>query len=72
VLDKVFWNELVKLLSDSSLLKKHAKEWLRKGSTRSRYNNELSGVNKIINDIDVQKARYAKAYGEGLLEFEQF
>jgi len=72
VLDKVFWDELVKLLSDSSLLKKYAREWLKRGSKKSRYDDELNGVGKIIKDIDAQKDRYAKAYGEGLLEFEQF
>lgn len=72
VLDQTIWRELVEFLQHTSEIKKYAEEWLR-----TQTNNELDKKEKVrldivLNKIKEEKQRYAKAYGEGTLEFEQF
>lgn len=71
-LDNKFWKELEKFLTDPSLLSKQAKVWVELQKSNSENNRELESLEVIIVKDKEEESRYAKAYGTGDLEFEQF
>jgi len=73
ILDGFLWVELQKFLTDPETLKEQARDWLRRAALRSSVDEQaqkklLTGLNKI----GEEELRYAKVYGSGTLEFEQF
>jgi site-specific DNA recombinase len=72
VLDKSFWKELVAFLKNPVLIKKQAEEWLRSQTNSDIDKQEKERLNGLINKTKEEEKRYAKAYGEGTLDFEQF
>jgi site-specific DNA recombinase len=73
ILDGFLWVELQKFLNDPETLKHQATEWLKKEVLRSSVDEQekkklLTGLGKIHEE----ELRYAKVYGSGTLEFEQF
>lgn len=71
VLDTIFWKELVKLLTNPKLLKEQASLWLNSQSDKRSQVEKLK-LAKLLQAVQEEEARYAQAYGKGLLEFEQF
>ena len=73
ILDKMVWGKLLKLLAKPELLEPIVKRWLNKhNNTTNKYQDELIRLSSTLNKLGDERARYAKAYGAGALEFEQF
>lgn len=73
LLDGLFWRELVKYLNDGRLLKKSAVQWLKLDNEIRDYDkDEESKIEGELNKIHEEEMRYAKAFGVGALDFEQF
>lgn len=67
------WGKLIKLLAKPELLEPIVKRWLNKhNNTTNKYQDELMRLSGTLNKLGDERARYAKAYGAGALEFEQF
>jgi len=72
VLDKAVWKELKKYLTKPELIKKHAKKWLKSQAHQDSNLKEKQRLNELIAKVVSEEERYAKAYGSGSLEFDQF
>lgn len=73
VLDGMLWNELKKRLNNYSQIKKYTEKWVKSLFTIGREDEiEQNRLNELIGKIAEEETRYAKAYGVGSLEFEQF
>jgi len=72
ILDTLVWRELVKYFTNPSLLKQQAVEWLKSQVFNEGERLEKAKLSAFINKIAEEEKRYSKAYGEGILEFEQF
>lgn len=71
-LDFVFWNELSALLTDAERLEAHADiSNLQFQQERSQPDNQTARVEQFITQIDAEMKRYNKAFGAGVMEFEQ-
>lgn len=72
ILDGLVWRELGKYLTEPSLLKKYAESWLKEQAENQELLQEKEKIKELfIKALDEEK-RYAKAYGEKMIEFEQF
>lgn len=72
ILDAVTWNELVKVLSNPEVLKKCVNQWMQIQANNEYDEMEKRKLNEAEAKITEEEKRYAKAYGAGTLEFEQF
>ena len=72
VLDALVWKELTNHLTDPKLLKKHAEEWLSDQANRSADTQERAKIQEQIDRLTEEINRYAKAYGGGAMEFDQY
>jgi len=72
ILDTITWNELVKVLTDPNVLKECVNEWMQIQANNDYDELEKRKLNKLMAKITEEEKRYAKAYGAGTLEFEQF
>lgn len=72
VLDKQFWDELSKLFNDPDLLWKQIVEWFAIQNNHSQDIAEKKRIDEALEKLNEEEKRYAKAYGSGALEFEQF
>lgn len=73
ILDRVFWEKLVAVLSNPELIKNYAQLWMKSQSILSSADKvELNKLQSLVVKIKQEEERYVKAYGDGLLEFEQF
>jgi len=73
LLDGLLWIKLKEFLSDPVALKSQAVRWVgthNEQSTGSQ--SETEAVQKMIRAIAEEEMRYAKAYGSGSLDFDQF
>lgn len=71
-LDEAFWKELLKFINDPIKLKESTQNWLQAQANNDTYYQEKKRLESVIGKIIEEENRYAKAYGEGALEFEQF
>lgn len=73
VLDGLFWNKLQEILTNPDLLKKQAGKWLNQQSSFSETSaDETEKLKKQTENLKEEGIRYAKMYGEGAIETEQF
>lgn len=73
ILDAMLWRELRKHLNDYSLIKKYAEKWVKSLMIVGNDDqNERRRLSDLIIKLSDEQTRYAKAYGAGTLEFEQF
>ncbi len=73
VLDNQIWNELVKFINNPELLMKYANEWLKFQSvSNTNANEDKQRLSDLIKSVHEEEMRYAKAYGIGSLDFDQF
>lgn len=72
ILDGMVWNELMKFVKNPVLLKKKVEEVLRERKEKTANKQEYDRLTGLINRLEEEEQRYAKAYGAGTLEFEQF
>lgn len=72
ILDAMVWKELTSHLTDPKLLKKHAEEWISDQASRSADTQEREKIQEQIDKLTEEANRYAKAYGSGGMEFDQY
>lgn len=72
VLDAMVWRELMKHLTDPKLLKRHAEEWIQVQTNRTVDTQERIKIQEQIDKLTEEANRYAKAYGSGAMEFDQY
>jgi site-specific DNA recombinase len=73
VLDGLFWNKLEEILTTPILLKRYAEKWLmHKNEYADNANNELANLNKKLELLKDEQLRYAKMYGENVIDAGQF
>lgn len=72
ILDTLLWKELLKILTKPSLLKEQAEKWLKVQIDNDFISKEKTRLCEMIQKIEEEEERYAKAYGAGTLDFEQF
>lgn len=72
VLDALVWKELTNHLTDPKLLKKHAEEWISSQANQSTDTQERAKIQEQIDRLTEEINRYAKAYGGGAMEFDQY
>ena len=72
ILDNMVWNELMGFVKNPVLLRKKIEEVLRERKNRTVFKQEYQRLEGLISKIDEEEQRYAKAYGAGTLDFEQF
>jgi site-specific DNA recombinase len=72
VLDTIVWDELVKVMTEPELLKKCATDWMRLQVQNDLDEEDKNRLNNLVQNVVDEEKRYAKAYGSGTLEFEQF
>ncbi|TSC84480.1 MAG: Uncharacterized protein G01um101416_1067 [Microgenomates group bacterium Gr01-1014_16] len=73
VLDGLTWLNLKKFLGDKETLRQQAEKWL--GQQAAQDGVLQAGqikLRKLLDDLKQEEMRYAKAYGTGTLDFEQF
>ncbi|HLC51641.1 MAG TPA: recombinase family protein [Candidatus Nanoarchaeia archaeon] len=73
LLDESLWRNLVKIFEDEDILKKHVGAWLQSELQHDTVKDQerirlLDSINKIAEE----EKRYARAYGAGTIDFEQF
>jgi hypothetical protein len=67
------WNKLKAFLSDPVALKSQAVRWIGVNNEQNGWSQkEKEQLQKKIDGIAEEEMRYAKAYGSGVLNFEQF
>ena len=73
LLDEIVWNKLTKLLTQPKLAKKYYEQWIREKQTIQNKPNTMQDVIKSkFNHLEAEEKRYLKAYGEGVISFEQY
>lgn len=72
ILDTVTWKELVKVLTDPGVLKDCVNDWMQIQANNDYDEMEKRKLNEAMDKITEEEKRYAKVYGAGTLEFEQF
>lgn len=72
ILDAMVWKELTSHLTDPKLLKSHAEEWISDQASRSVDTQERVKIQEQIDKLTEEANRYAKAYGSGGMEFDQY
>lgn len=71
-LDIAFWKELLKFLKNPKELRKYAEIWVKTQTNNEIDKLEIDRLTKLISNLEEEGLRYAKAYGQKELEFEQF
>ena len=71
-LDSILWENLSKFFDNPKLLKKHAEQWMKVQNENLALNQQKARLEILIEKVVIEEHRYSKAYGEGLMEFEQF
>ncbi|OGC91815.1 hypothetical protein A2876_04615 [Candidatus Amesbacteria bacterium RIFCSPHIGHO2_01_FULL_48_32b] len=72
VLDGLTWRNLRNFLSDKDMLKRQAEKWLSKQAVQGdAWLVEKLNLEKQLNGIKEEEMKYAKAFGAGVLDFEQ-
>ena len=73
VLDKIFWDEFYKILTNPDLMMAKAEKWLKHADEYSESSkNEVADIDKKLVSLGGEGTRYAKMRGEGLIEDKQF
>jgi site-specific DNA recombinase len=73
VLDKIFWDEFYKILTNPDLMKVKAEKWLKHADEYSESSkSEVADIDKKLVSLGGEGTRYAKMRGEGLIEDKQF
>ena len=73
VMDGLFWIKLREHLSDPDFIRRQTEEYLvERVRQNEAYNDGKLRLEEQIEKIKEEEGRYAKAYGAGSLEFEQF
>lgn len=72
ILDGMVWNELMKFVKDPRILRKKVEEVLQERKEKAANKLEYDRLTGFIDRLEEEELRYAKAYGTGTLEFEQF
>lgn len=73
ILDAYVWRELKKKLTNYSLMRKNAEKWLNSLLSVSNEDEaEEQRIKGMIEAIVLEETRYAKAYGTGTMDFEQY
>lgn len=72
ILDGMVWRELMKFIKDTNILREKVEDVLRERKEKTADKQECERLGSLINRIEEEEHRYAKAYGAGTLEFEQF
>lgn len=73
VFDGLFWKELTKFLADSKQLREQTEDFLIQSNKMTSEDSEREDrFNVQLEKLQEEEIRYAKAYGEGALDFEQF
>lgn len=72
-MDGLFWIKLREHLSDPDFIRKQTEEYLvERVRQNEAYNEGKLRLQEQVEKIKEEEGRYAKAYGAGSLEFEQF
>ncbi len=73
LLDELVWSKLTTLLTQPKLAKRYYEQWVReKQKILNKPNTIQDTVEAKIKDLDQQEKRFLKAYGEGVISFEQY
>lgn len=72
ILDGMVWSELMKFVKNPTLLKSKVEQVLIERKEDAVYKQEYERITNLITKVEEEEQRYAKAYGSGSLEFEQF
>jgi site-specific DNA recombinase len=72
ILDGMVWNELIKFVKNPTLLRSKVEEVLRERKEKTANKIENDRLTALINKVEEEEQRYAKGYGAGSLDFEQF
>lgn len=72
ILDGMVWNELMKFVKDPETLRTKVEEVLKERKEKTANKQDYDRLTGLIAKIEEEEQRYAKAYGAGTLEFEQF
>lgn len=74
VLDKMVWERTYNLLTNPELSRKQAERWLVKEAANDSklVLEELPQLNKDLAKLDQEESRYVQAFGEGLINLDQF
>lgn len=72
LLDGFTWKHLYNFLTNPEELKKQAGEYLKTQRDDVMSYKEVAKLEALIQKITEEETRYAKAYGAGTLEFEQY
>jgi hypothetical protein len=69
----LFWKELVKFLSNPSLLRQYAEKWLKSQANNAEaVEKERKRLEELLAKTKEEELRYAKVYGSETLDFEEF
>ncbi len=73
VLDGLFWDKLHKILINPVLLRKLAEKWFKERDNYSTSSvDEVANLKKQIDNLRGEEVKYAKMYGEGIVDSSQF
>ncbi len=73
IVDGLFWRELQKYLTDKDYLRKQAEDWLVSEMNQNQVTvQEKEKLTEQMTKAKEEQSRYAKAYGAGSLDFDQF
>jgi len=72
LLDKKVWQELKKFITEPKALRKHAETYLKTLSTADNSTKDKQGLRDLIVKVKEEEKRYARAYGDKMLDSEQF
>lgn len=73
LLDEFVWKKLTQLLTQPELAKKYYEQWIQeKKSIQNKPNMQRDVIQSKVNHLEVEEKRYLKAYGEGVISFEQY
>lgn len=72
ILDMLLWKKLLAILMDPDSLRVQAEKWLKVQTDNDLISKEKNKLLGMVRKIEDEENRYAKAYGGGALDFEQF
>ncbi len=70
-LDRLAWEKISRLMTNPKLLKHHLKQYTDNAKTNEQYKIDKEDLKKQIVQFDLQKDRYYRAYGEGLIDIQK-
>lgn len=69
----IFWKKFQEILSNPDFIKKHAEKWLKNQNTRFKLSStQIEEYKNKIDKLKKEETRYARMYGEGIIDSEQF